>query len=227
MAKEAIYFFEDYEKISDTLMYFDRTHILKFNVSLATKDKEGHRWFFHKESVYNNDKYTDPNRDLVSIRRNMTFYFSIDDTEDYKRGILIGIQDKPFLLQLMDNVISWFTTNPIFDIKEGSYHILGEYEPQAYIFNGGKSLEFYPVVLDYGAGQTDCGVRLCINGHETFIDLDFKRFMIFYTILKETDMYGTACSILAYMMASPGGINSTKVSNYGQGSGGNSFFDKL
>ena len=41
--------FNDYEKITDILIYFSTDIILKFVVQLARKDQDGRRRFFHRE----------------------------------------------------------------------------------------------------------------------------------------------------------------------------------
>ena len=46
-----------YERISDTVMWFSMDWCLKFNVSLAKKDSKGHRKFFYKEWQYDSKYY--------------------------------------------------------------------------------------------------------------------------------------------------------------------------
>ncbi|MCC8150814.1 MAG: hypothetical protein LIO96_05020, partial [Lachnospiraceae bacterium] len=51
--------FENYEKISDILLYFDKDISLRFNVRMARKNKKGSRKYFHSEVQYVSKQYTD------------------------------------------------------------------------------------------------------------------------------------------------------------------------
>ena len=50
-----------YEKISDDVCFLGNNALLRFNVSLARKDKSNNRNHYHTEYVYDGDKYNNRN----------------------------------------------------------------------------------------------------------------------------------------------------------------------
>jgi hypothetical protein len=201
--------FLDYDKISDTLIYFSADITLRFNVQLGRKDKDGHRKFFHRETMYES-KYSNVGP-VVGIRRDMNFYYSIDDARNYINGVMISIQDVMLLKMLMDNnILPWFIgkkniygTNP----DDGQLVITGKWKPQQFTLSDYKYLEFLPIVLVYEDGKSNYGIRMIVNDPNNFVDMDLNRFMAFYTIIANTDMYTLASTMLTYAKNEPYGVN--------------------
>jgi hypothetical protein len=201
--------FLDYDKISDVLMYFSSDVMLKFTVQLGKRDQENHRRFFHREVIYES-KYSNVGP-VVSIKRDMNFFYSIEDTKDYMNNVMITIQDVYLLRTLIEaNIIPWFigpknifSTNP----DDGKLVITGKWSPQQFTLSDYRYLEFYPIVLLYEDGKTNYGVRMIVNGPNTYADMDLNRFLGFYTIIAQSDMYAIASSMANYVKTGPYGVN--------------------
>ena len=71
--------YSDYDRISDTLMFFNDSTVLEFVVALSSKDRNGNRIFFHSECDYNTNKFNGVDKGH-SIKRRMTFYFAINES---------------------------------------------------------------------------------------------------------------------------------------------------
>lgn len=233
MAQNVITFL-DYDKISDTLIYFSQEITLKFNVQLGKKDKDGRRKFFHREVAYES-KYSNVGP-VVSIKRDMYFYFSIDDTRNYLNNIMIGIQDIPLLKMLIDNnIIPWFIGNKkIFGLSpdDGKIILTGKWKRQQFTLSDYKYIEFMPIVILYEDDKTNYGIRMIINDPDNFVDMDLNKFMSFYYIVTNTDMYSAASNLVCYTKQEPYGLNMYSMLAEGRSIGskpntGKSFFDKL
>jgi hypothetical protein len=212
--------FTDYDRITDILIYFSRTITLNFNVRLSMKDTNGYRQFFQYETEFTS-KYNGVNIGR-SVKRNMSYYFTIDDKEDFTNSLVLRPQDVTIILMLIEKrVIPWFIGNKrIFDFVEDGKRltIKGKYSPVVYTQSELKGLFFEPIVFTYEDGTFKEGVRLTLNSN-SFADVDLDRFLGFYYTLKNTDMYSAACALVNYVKTPPYGINI--YSNKGLGSGGN------
>lgn len=199
--------FNDYEKITDILIYFSTDIILKFVVQLARKDQDGRRRFFHRETTYES-KYTNVGA-VTSITRDVNFFFLIDDKRNYMDGVLIGVQDIVFLKMLIENqILPWFIgDNSIFNLSpDNTMVISGVYEPKQFTLSDYKYLEFHPLVITYDDGKSNYGIRMIINRPDNFVDMDLNKFMAFYYIIT-TDMYSIASNLMCYTKTEPYGIN--------------------
>lgn len=199
--------FEDYDRISDTLMYLSDSITLNFTVTLSRKDRNGGRAFFHYETEYNS-KYIGATKGRA-IKRNMTFYFIIDNKNDFGNGFILRPQDVMILTTIMEQKLIPLYFDPnrrIYKIIDGKHlAITGEFESIIYPQSEYKVLSFIPIVCTYEDGTSKEGVRININ--KDFVDLDIDKFMGLYYILKNTDMYSAACSMTAYVKNAPYGVN--------------------
>ena len=99
-------YFIDYSKISDTLMWLDMDHSLKFCVTLKKYDN-GNENNFHKEYTYLN---TSNNTMNISIVRNYNFYFLLEDKKNKTTG---SVAFRPgdvelFKMVINNNIFPWF-----------------------------------------------------------------------------------------------------------------------
>ena len=108
MNKTQAIYFTDYEKISDVLMTLDKDKTLTFNVSLAYKKSDGTRNHFHKEYIYAS-KYLDKNN-VISIKRNFTYYLSITVKNDFNSSVMINQSNMIALKNKLQIVYNWFST---------------------------------------------------------------------------------------------------------------------
>ena len=221
--------YTDYDKITDTIIYLSDLLSLKFSVVLAKNASRNDktRKHMHSEFVYPS-KYigTDYSRSL--LRTMNLFYFVIDIKNDFAGSIVLSPGDIEMLKIFMDQkVIPWyFGQNPAFQIKDGMLYLSEYGEPAIYTQSAYKYIGFEPIVLVDENKECEQGLRLFVNNRDTICDLDMETFMKFVNIIKNTDMYGAACSLVNYVKCPPYGLNEFK--NSGLGSGGayrNSYLD--
>ena len=147
--------FTDYDRITDILMYLSNNITLNFNVVLSRKDKTGKRSFFHYETEYPS-KYLGVNTGR-GIKRNMNFYFTLDNKNDFANGFILRPQDVMLLNMLIEKqVLPWFfdPIKRIFSItKDGERLIIkGEFEPINYTQSEYKYISFVPIIYTYEDG---------------------------------------------------------------------------
>lgn len=211
--------FTDYDRITDILMYLSNTITLNFNVVLSRKDKFGKRSHFHYETEYQS-KYNGVNIGR-GIKRNMNFYFTLDNKNDFANGFIIRPQDVMLLNMIIDQqILPWFFGQKrIFSItKDGERLIVkGEFEPINYTQSEYKYISFVPIVYNYEDGTFKEGIRIYVNSQSEYADLDIDRFMGFVYILKNTDMYSVACSMVTYVKQAPHGTNIFSMTGLGGG----------
>lgn len=202
--------FYDYDKISDTLMYFSNDVTLKFNVVLAKKTSGGSRKFFSREVVYNNKNYN--GNDLVgSVKRDLNFYYSIEIYQDFKSSVVLRPNDVALLQMVLNrSILPWYVGNKrIFGLSpENKMSIRGKWSEIKFNLSDYKYMSFLPIVFGYG-DETDAeGIRIVLNSPSTFVDTDINSFMKFYYIICNTDMYACANSMINYLTAQESqGIN--------------------
>lgn len=205
--------FLDYDKISDTLMYFCQEISLKFCVGLSRKDKLGNIVHFHNEYKYENSKL---NKTSLSIKRNINPYFMIDDSTNFDNSIMIRVSDIILLRMVMEKItIPWFIgVNRIFGFdKEKKLQIKGKWTPADFVLSDYKYISFAPIVIVYENGSTKEGVRMTVNDKSNYVDMDINRFLEFYYYITNTDVYNAAIGLLNYVKQGPYGVNLTDMNN--------------
>lgn len=234
----------DYDRISDVLLYLTTNITLKFNVKLSFADKFGHRKSFHRESVFES-KFSNV-KDGYNIKRDVSFYWSIDDASNFNNGIMITIKDIFFFKLFVENkILPWYIgktciygTSP----DDNKIIIKGKFKPEQFVLSDYKYMEFIPIVLNYDNGRTtDYGIRIIINNPNNFIDINFNTFVAMYQLIAFTDPYAVASSMINYVKMPPyaqnvfdvragGYVEETIVDKgrYGGNSGSvKNFFDKI
>ena len=137
--------FESYDRITDTLMYLNNDITLNFTVTFAKKNRVGGRQFYHYETEYEASKYSARVR---SIKRNMTYFFVIDNKQDFGNGFILRPMDVEMLNSIIETqILPWY-----FDANKRAFQmiddklVLGQYEPVIYAQSQTKYLRFDPVV---------------------------------------------------------------------------------
>lgn len=238
MEKQQAIHFEDYDKISDTILWFSSEIFLRFTVSLAGKAQDGTRRSNHQEFAYES-KY-DNVAVSRSIRREINCYLSIEVKNDFYNSALIRYQNMIMLKLKMDNVVQWFTT--LFSIEDDKLAIVGNYKNEQVHLDYGKVLEFEPIVLQFDDGTFCEGIRMYVNSRDTYVDMPIDKFMAFYYIIEKFDMYQNAIILLNYIQRPDFGYNTFAMTNMSEeelfarhgrykkpkydGDGSNSFFNK-
>ncbi len=226
-----------YERISDTIMWFNADVCLKFNVSLAKKDAKGHRKFFYKEWAYDS-KYADTG-EVISIKRDIRAFLTIDNIRQNngQGGIMIERGDLPLLRAKVGEAASWITNPKVFKTVGNDNRLQIMSDVRCDMNLGDRSaLLFEPVVLTYESSTQEPGIRMSMGDTKNFVDVKPTTFMEFFEILRTLDMYTAACAVIASIPMSKEDAESLRgsVGNIG-GEGRNgatplqreaSFFDK-
>lgn len=192
----------NYDKITDTIYWLSLDTSLKFNVSLAKKNKDGSRRFFHREVEYDSN-YTDKHR-VSSIKREFNYYLSFEVMNNQDCFTMIRVQDIILFRIYLDEITKWFSN--LFSVIDGRL-IVGQYKP--IIFNNlamGKTLQFEPLVLRYNEIVTP-GIRITFLPSNTFTDVSVDKFMGLVYHIKTIDMHMVALAMINYLEAPPSGTN--------------------
>ena len=203
--------FLEYEKISDTLLYFSSTLSLRSNVFLAKRDRNDRRMPYHVEYRYSTDRYADA-AELISLKRDLRFCFSIEDSTDLRNGVMLHVQDVVFLRLLIEkNIFPWYMgARKVFGKHPDTGMIIvnGTYEPQQLVISEVSYLGFVPIAIEYETEHNSIyGIRMTMNRPDNFVDMPLDKFMQFYYFIAHTDMYNAACCMLNYVKMQPYGVN--------------------
>lgn len=193
--------FLDYDKISDTLMYFDQNVSLRFCVGLNYKNKLGENVSFHAEYTTSTGRY---------IRRNIHAYFIINDNRDYKNSIMILPKDVAMLQMLMNNaIIPWMVGNKRIYSENDNHELIikGKWSLAEFPLSEYRYMTFAPIIVSYQDGTFKEGIRMTMNSKDSYVDMDINKFMEFYYYICNTDMYSAAVALLNYVKQSPYGMN--------------------
>ena len=196
---DAIHFL-DYDKISDILMILNDYINLSFNVSLAYRRDDGTRNHFHKEYCYKS-RYIDKGN-VVSLKRHFKYYLSIDIRDDFNNSVMIFPSHIIALRMKLKIVYNWLTT--LFKYQDDKLIISGTWSDNYLYLNQYSCLKFEPTICEYSDNTYKEGVRIYINNESLFFDLDIDRFMEFYYIIDNIDMYQNAIILLNYLRPEPG-----------------------
>ena len=212
--------YTDFDKITDTIIFFDSIHTLDFCTRLSGKDKNGYRRFYEFEMQYQSNQYTGTSVGN-SIKRSMNFYYIINNKTLFTGSIMLKVNDVYVLHNILsDRVMPWFFSNDrIFTEKSNRLVINGTYNPVEYIKDLQNWLRFEPIVMSYEDGTYKEGVRMTINSNDDFVDMNIDKFLEFFAILNYQTMYIQAQAQCNYAKMNPHGIN-TFVAGGGLGSGG-------
>lgn len=207
--------FDRYNKISDDVMFLGDCMILKFNVNLAKKDKNGERQIYHKEFEFG-PKYDRRN----SIKRVFDFYVSIENFKESLAGtkdvVRISMQDMYYMKSALSAVFKWFfdESHKNIYIQKGTDLVLMN-RPQRInvelMYNG--HISFDASVYVDRSGLKHPGVRLYINGDTNFSDMSVDTFLGFKYFIDNLNMYESAQLMLNYMQRPELGTNTYSIYN--------------
>lgn len=210
----------DYDRVTDNLIYLSTNLSLNFTVVMSRKSKTGERVFCHYETEYGS-KFNGVNTSRA-IKRNMNYYYTIDNKNDFGNGFILRDSDVMMLIMIIEQKILplFFDANKrVFGLVEDGERLVvnGVYEDIIYSQSEYKFLKFDPIVIQYEDGTYKEGIRMTVNASGEFADLDIDRFMGFYHLLKTTDMYSVASNMLTYAKTAPHGINVFRMQGLGGG----------
>ena len=202
-----IILFDDYDKISDDVLYLGSKTYLRMNVLLSNKfDKDNvpRRESFHKEFRYDS-KYS--NRKLITIRRSFSYHLSIDKT-DSRVSINIRPQDIILLRSKLKMVSSWFDDGT-FGSKNNQLIVYKQRQPiviQGLLFN--NYIQFDPVAIIWEqTGSQEPGVRMTLSDPNEFIDIPVDKFFGLMYVIQTINMYESAQLLINYIQRPEYGTN--------------------
>lgn len=228
----------DYDRISDKVMWLGFGATLNFNIDLfyLRKDLNSNdkiKENFHREIIYK----TDPNDTSyrVKILRDFTYYFSIEyNTKEIKERIPIGPENIYFVIFNLKRVMQWFIgedgVNTVFSKKDGKLFIPVKPEPIKINLSFGKYIEFEPAV-DNSNGYETIGVRMYLGNDGIFFFMSSDTLFSFLHMLTTCNMYALAQNMLNYIGRPEYGTNSFNMETGSGGSTGKynkpSFFNRV
>lgn len=199
--------FLDYDKITDTIMFFDQCTTFNFCVSLSRKNKNNNIVPFHSEYKYGNEYL---GKESYSIKRNIDCYFVINDIKDYNNSVIIRPGDIIMLKMLInDLIIPWFVgTKRLFHFDNNKRLILkGKYSRAEFPVSDYKYIAFTPIIIEYEDGTQKEGVRMELNAKDHYVDMNINKFFEFYYFVTETNMYNAATNMINYVVSVPHNVN--------------------
>ena len=208
--------FIDYDRISDTLMFFSDSIMLEFVVNLSSKDKNGNRVFFHTEIDYDSNKYYGVDKGH-SIKRRMTFYYVINDKRAFDRSFIIRPEDAMMLTMIIESqILPWYfdPKRNIFSIIEGQLKIIGKFQDITFAKNEYSYLKFSPCVYRFEDNTYKEGIRMYLSS-DTYVDMEIDKFLGLYYFLSKVDMYSVACSMATYAKVEPYNVNAISMNGLG------------
>ena len=220
--------FLDYDRITDTILWFNNIYSLKFFVKLK-RSVNNKIHDFHQE-------YTKYNKRLggtfTSINRHYSFGFSIDNREQFKDGVVLRPSDVELLrIVIENNIYPWFMSDRRIYGKDRDNRlaIKGKYEPIHFPLNSAQFLRFEPIVISYEDSMEDKeGIRITINDNDNYMDIAIDKFLEFSSYILHTDMVNAAMTLLNYVKTQPYGENKSVISqrntNFGKV---NNFFNNI
>ena len=203
--------YEDYDKISDDILYLGSKLYVRMNVSLSTKDGIDRR-HFHKEFNYGS-QYASDDEGLISIRRSFNYYLTFDKTDVHK-SIMIRPQDMIILIECLSKVSVWFK-NGTFGSVDDEVVILKKRRP--IIVSGlvqNAYLQFDPVVVEYEDPPVKIqGVQITLGDPLVYAHINVDNFFgLLYTLINFR-MFESAQSMINYIGRPAYGFNMMEMNN--------------
>ena len=201
---------DNYEKITDELMWLSKDWMLKFTVILNRKTDKFGRQNYHKEVGYFKD-----NNYCVNINRSFDYFLMIEsNTKDYngiKDSVSIRVTDMYVLKFKLNAVAEWFTAEHnqgLFAKKDGKIFMPRSVNPiriTGLMFD--KYLEFEPSILTLENGEQMIGVRMYVNSDVNSVFMEISRFLGFKDFIETFNMYQSAQLMLNYLQRPEYGEN--------------------
>lgn len=208
----------DYEKLSDKVMDIGYNTILKMNVSLGRKDKNGKRIHYYKEFSYQTKKYTNVDT-LYNINRNFDYYLSIEKYSDQKDFLMIRDENMIDLKIAFNTILTlWFTVSDkypdVFAYNKDNKLIIinGSWNEIPVDLCMNKRLVFHPVVIHNLDNSYTRGVRLFLGSNYSFVDIPQSRFMALVYNFNSMYLFQMAQNMLNFFQRPEFGTNLTTYS---------------
>lgn len=209
--------YEQYDKISDDLLFLSNNVIVRFNVVLSRfSDKYG-RMLFHREYEYQSENSKLP---LITIRRQFDYFLSIDNIKSMdnqmRESIRFGINEILLLKQALNNAFLWFSDEKYKDLfmsKNGTLVLAKTVNPiQLTDLPFGKALSIEPTIYKVFDKEAT-GVRICLNDKSNYADIPLNKLMGLIYLINNLNMYESAQAMVNYIQRPEPGYNMTSFTN--------------
>lgn len=215
----------DYERISDYIMFLSADYILRFNVELNKHVKNG-KDNFHKEFGYSvNGEHR------VNIYRDINSYLSIESVKRSNTNriqIRIGLKNIYFFKIKLQEVVSWFTNEQyknLFVKKDGRIIIPTKVNPIIIGVAFGQYIEFEPSTMVMNDNEQLIGVRVYLSSDNISFFMNIDTLLSFNYFIDTFNMYQSAQLMLNYIGRPENGTNYTEIGTNKFVGGG--FFDRV
>ena len=198
--------YNDYDRISDKVMWLGLNTTLNFNVDLFYQRKDGYtndrvKENFHREFIYKMNPNDISYR--VKIVRDFSYYFSIEyNTKELKERIAIGPENIYFVLFNLKKVMQWFIgedgINTVFSKKDGKLFIPMHPETIKINLSFGTYIEFEPAI-ELINGYETIGVKVYLGNDGIFFFMSSDVLFSLFHMLSTCNMYALAQNMLNYI----------------------------
>ena len=199
-----------YDRISDDMYFIGSNVVLRFTVVLAKYSDTYGRESYYKEFEYRN-RY---GLDAVTIRRNFSYYLSIDnvraDENGNRESIKIGPEDMIMFRKVLNKVSEWFLSNKhrdLFSVIDNKLVLSKHLEPITlpYLSNG-KYINFEPIVC-YLQEVSSPGVRMYLSSDTNIVDIPVNKLFGLLYLIENMNLYESAQLLLNYCQKPEDGTN--------------------
>ena len=203
--------FDQYNKISDDILYIGECMVMRFNVALTRKDKYGERQTYHKEFEYG-PKYDRRN----SIRRSYDFYISIENfkpsEQGYRDTVRITMADMYHLRSTLTMIFRWYFDKAYANMymQKGADLVLMNRPDRIElpVSSFDKKITFEASIYIDKLGIKHPGLRIYLNNENNFTDMPVDTFLAMKYFIDNLNMYESAQSMINYMGRPEFGTNS-------------------
>ena len=218
----------NYEKITDDIIWFSSKWLLKFTVILNKNTDKFGKVNYHKEiGYYRENKY------FINISISFDSFLSIESArrDEYgnKESVIIKSDDLPVLKYRLSEVARWFMDEKyknLFIRKNGKIIIPTKVEPvkvEGLVFD--KYIEFEPWVYTMDNQDQLIGVMMYINNDNNSVFLNINKVLGFNDFIQNFNMYQSSQLMLNYIGRPENGTNMFNMenkssTNVNHGSGG-------
>lgn len=199
---------ENYEKITDDLIWLSSNVLLRFTVILNYYSDKYGRNSYHKEVEYYSYK---ANKNVINIKRSFDYFLSIEDIKNKDNYIRIGIQDIIGFRMFINKATDWFTGSKyknLFARKDGRLVMLGKVDKlKISSLPLNKYIEIEPIIGEYNNAEQYIGVRIFLSSESNFVDMDINKLFGLKYLLDSINMYQSAQLLLNYIQRPQFGTN--------------------
>lgn len=206
---------EQYDKITDDIMYVGDNGIIRMNVKLNKKSSNGIKTPVHTEYLYL-DRNQDP---LITIRRSFQYYLSLETLSNTyaKESIMITATDFPFIKSMFASAAKWFTEPEFAKLftKKGNKIVLAMHpEPLAYTVKAmSKYITMEPQARISVDGSTDRTVVICMNSRDIISYIKPEDLIGVSSFLSTFNMFQSAQGMVNYIGKPDPGHNLINLTN--------------